>query len=239
MFDVSLEIIAEGEHRTASRDGYIVALADTLIAGVAGGTVGDTVVVEISARNNVPVSIFKIPIEYSGAVDLTLLSQISLEGCRTDYFEAASFIHFAPSSKLATIVLQAAVSSALPPLEPGYGPVAKLKFIVSAGAPGASTPLVVDGYSNYEPMFTSPVLQFQPGTRSGSVTVCVERGNVNLQPGVDVSDLTWVVDYLFAGGPPPLPMAAGDVDCDGNVNVSDVTYLVDFLFAGGPPPCDC
>ncbi|MEA2031347.1 MAG: hypothetical protein U9N55_07120, partial [candidate division Zixibacteria bacterium] len=54
----------------------------------------------------------------------------------------------------------------------------------------------------------------------------------------NVSDITYLVTYLFNGGPPPPVLAAAD--CDGvggdEVNVSDVTYLVTYLFNGGPPP---
>ncbi len=69
---------------------------------------------------------------------------------------------------------------------------------------------------------------------------CIVRGNVD-HTGTEpnVSDLTYLVDYLFRGGSlPPCP-AEGDVDGNGEINVSDLTYLIDFLFRGGstPPPC--
>jgi hypothetical protein len=52
----------------------------------------------------------------------------------------------------------------------------------------------------------------------------------------NVADLTYLVDYLFRGGPPPPVMQAADVNSDTNVNVADLTYLVDYLFRGGPEP---
>jgi subtilisin family serine protease len=55
--------------------------------------------------------------------------------------------------------------------------------------------------------------------------------------GTNVADLTFLVDYLFRSGPPPVPLIAGSVNCDADVNVADLTYLVDFLFRGGDPPC--
>ncbi|MDF1544988.1 MAG: trypsin-like peptidase domain-containing protein [bacterium] len=52
--------------------------------------------------------------------------------------------------------------------------------------------------------------------------------------GPDVSDLTYLVDYLFGGGAaPPVPVAA-DVNASGDLNIEDLTYFVDFLFNGGP-----
>ncbi len=55
---------------------------------------------------------------------------------------------------------------------------------------------------------------------------------------LNVTDLTYLVSYLFTGGPEPIPYAAGNVDCIDDINVADLTYLVAFLFTGGPEPCD-
>ncbi len=68
-----------------------------------------------------------------------------------------------------------------------------------------------------------------------------DRGNVDGDPNdmVDISDLTYLVDYLFGGGEaPPYPEEA-DINGDGNVDISDLTYLVDYLFGGGNPPMPC
>jgi len=54
---------------------------------------------------------------------------------------------------------------------------------------------------------------------------------------INVADVTYLVAYLFTGGPEPVPLLAGDCDDDGQVNVADLTYLVSYLFRGGPAPC--
>ena len=62
-------------------------------------------------------------------------------------------------------------------------------------------------------------------------------GDVNGDGKVSVSDVIYLVNYLFKGGPPPIPeLLVGDVNGDGKVTVSDVVYLVNYLFKGGPPP---
>jgi hypothetical protein len=59
-------------------------------------------------------------------------------------------------------------------------------------------------------------------------------GDVNHDGVVDVGDVFYLFNYLFAGGAPPLGPA--DADSDDDVTVADVFYLINNLFAGGPPP---
>lgn len=54
---------------------------------------------------------------------------------------------------------------------------------------------------------------------------------------VDISDVVFLVNFIFAGGPMPNPMEAGDADSNGGVDISDAVYLVAFIFSGGPAPC--
>jgi hypothetical protein len=64
-------------------------------------------------------------------------------------------------------------------------------------------------------------------------------GDADANGNVNVSDIVYLIDYVFADGPEPIPhMLAGDVDCNETVNVSDVVYLIAFVFGDGPPPCD-
>ncbi len=49
----------------------------------------------------------------------------------------------------------------------------------------------------------------------------------------NVADVTYLVDYLFLGGPPPQPIEAADVDGANGVNIADLTYLVNYLFGEG------
>jgi hypothetical protein len=52
----------------------------------------------------------------------------------------------------------------------------------------------------------------------------------------DVSDVVYLINYLFLGGPPPVPFEHGDVNHDGALNISDVIFLINYLFKAGPPP---
>ncbi len=64
------------------------------------------------------------------------------------------------------------------------------------------------------------------------------RGDLNGDKKVSVSDVVYIINYLFKQGPPPLSCyKAGDANCDSRVTVSDVVYLINYLFKGGPPAC--
>ena len=77
--------------------------------------------------------------------------------------------------------------------------------------------------------------KFHPGM-TGTISVR-KRGDANGDYKITVSDVVYIVNYLFKGGPAPNPFLTGDANCDGKVTISDVVYLVNYLFKGGPPPC--
>ena len=58
---------------------------------------------------------------------------------------------------------------------------------------------------------------------------------------IDITDLVYLIDYMFLSGPAPTCMAEADVNADGadQVDISDLMYLIDYMFTGGPPPAAC
>lgn len=54
---------------------------------------------------------------------------------------------------------------------------------------------------------------------------------------VTISDAVYLINYIFAGGPAPMPVESGDADCSGIVTISDAVYLINYVFSGGAPPC--
>jgi hypothetical protein len=61
-------------------------------------------------------------------------------------------------------------------------------------------------------------------------------GDVNDDEEIDVSDVIYLVNYLFLGGSEPLPYQAGDVNHDDSIDTGDLIYLINYLFIGGSPP---
>lgn len=64
----------------------------------------------------------------------------------------------------------------------------------------------------------------------------IVSGDVDGSGSVDISDVVFLIAYIFGGGPPPTSMVAGDANCDGTVDISDVVYVIAFIFGGGPAP---
>ncbi|MDX9856900.1 MAG: dockerin type I repeat-containing protein [candidate division Zixibacteria bacterium] len=75
------------------------------------------------------------------------------------------------------------------------------------------------------------------------VTCCRdETGNINDSgAAIDLSDLIYLVNYLFLGGPAPWCPEEANINGDlaGAVDLSDLIALVNYLFLGGVPPAHC
>ena len=68
-------------------------------------------------------------------------------------------------------------------------------------------------------------------------TRCYMRGDMTAAYGtINIADLTFLVSFLFKGGPAPVVSESSNVNCAGTTNVSDLTFLVNCLFKGGPGP---
>lgn len=55
---------------------------------------------------------------------------------------------------------------------------------------------------------------------------------------ISISDAVFLINYIFAGGPAPVPLLSGDADCSGAISISDAVYLINYIFGGGPEPCE-
>jgi subtilisin family serine protease len=61
-------------------------------------------------------------------------------------------------------------------------------------------------------------------------------GDANGDGTVNISDATYIIQYIFAGGLAPDPLESGDADGSGEVNINDAVYIIAYIFAGGPAP---
>ncbi len=67
----------------------------------------------------------------------------------------------------------------------------------------------------------------------------ISRGNIDNSAdcAIDISDLVYLVDYRYCGGPAPHPsVLLADWNCDGVVDVSDEVCLIEYMFLDGDLP---
>lgn len=70
----------------------------------------------------------------------------------------------------------------------------------------------------------------------GEAAVIEVNGDVDGSGIVDITDLVYLIDYVFGGGPVPVSMNSADVDASCEIDISDITYLVSYYFQTGSPP---
>jgi len=65
----------------------------------------------------------------------------------------------------------------------------------------------------------------------------VTTGDANGDGRISLSDVVYLINYCFKGGPAPVPIETiGDPNCDCKVTISDIVYLINYLFKYGSPP---
>jgi PKD repeat protein len=86
-----------------------------------------------------------------------------------------------------------------------------------------------------------PVSVGIPGAYSRTFAAYIANylcGDANADAAVDISDVVYLIAYIFSGGSAPSPLLAGDANCDSTVDISDVVYLIAYIFSGGAAPCE-
>jgi uncharacterized protein (TIGR02145 family) len=69
---------------------------------------------------------------------------------------------------------------------------------------------------------------------TSAISFAGDCGDVNNTGTVNIQDLTYLINFLYKGG--PAPFCCGDVNGSGAVNIADITYLINYLYKGGPAP---
>lgn len=215
--------------------------SDRMILGIASADPGDTVSLPLFFENALPATGITSKIIF----DSTLLSIQNVETIETR-LESWTQVH--PIVKPGALFLHAMPNylDTLPSLLVGFGTLVKINFIISDQAPaGTIIPVEFQDdpywqlYWGHYNAYTQDGMNFiQPTTVSGWISVSTEvlRGDVNRDGVINISDVVYLINYLFIGGPAPDPLELGDANCDGVVNGADVVYLINYLFIGGPPP---
>ncbi|MEW5924063.1 MAG: dockerin type I domain-containing protein, partial [Candidatus Zixiibacteriota bacterium] len=85
------------------------------------------------------------------------------------------------------------------------------------------------------PLFSGPYAIYNPINLAGGIAL-VLCGDCDNSGSVNILDVTYLVGYLYKGGPAPNPPIIGDTDGSGALNILDVTFLISYLYKGGPQP---
>lgn len=234
-YDIYLEnLLPDGWHNR-TRKKMIVVLADTLWFGdvSAAASPADTLKIPVYLENTNSVYHFVLPMTWSGPVTLNYMS-FDTDSCVTDYFESVQVVAFDPGNRKIVFDFVPDVGGGAPPLEPGYGRIINVYFTYASGY-GTDT-FDTTTYSSKSLLLDAGFVEYRPYVVTGQLAVAL-CGDIDGDGNeAVVSDITYLVNYLFLDGPPPPVMDAANVDGQGGVNVVDVTYLVAYMFRDGPPP---
>jgi hypothetical protein len=64
------------------------------------------------------------------------------------------------------------------------------------------------------------------------------RGDYNNDGVINFVDLTYMINFITQGGPPPVGGAIrADANCDNYVNTADIIYFLNFMFGTADLPC--
>ncbi len=70
-----------------------------------------------------------------------------------------------------------------------------------------------------------------------SVTVYAIRGDASNDGIIDLTDVLFLISYLYRGGSAPEIFETSDANCDTLIELADVLLLINYLYRGGPLPC--
>src|SRR5574341_59946 len=105
---------------------------------------------------------------------------------------------------------------------------------------GASWHLAGFGYILNRFRFLSDELAYASGQTvyKYSFVCSAIAGDANGSGGTpNLTDIVYLVNFVFKGGPAPNPPCRGDENASGgSANLSDIVYLVNYVFKGGPAP---
>ena len=50
-------------------------------------------------------------------------------------------------------------------------------------------------------------------------------GDADASGEADIDDVVYLINFIFSGGPEPVPYESGDADCSGGVDIDDVVHV--------------
>ncbi len=63
-----------------------------------------------------------------------------------------------------------------------------------------------------------------------------KRGDANGDQVINITDVIFMMNYLFRHGTAPVSFVSGDANCDDDLGILDVVYLINYLYKDGSLP---
>lgn len=241
-YDVTLEVTEPRGVGYEQAKRLVVIHADSVGGDSAGGLQQDGVTIPVYLNNTFQVKSIIFPFSYPPLASGELIyDSFSTAGLRTENWDIQQLIWFNPAGN--EMVLEMRSDNVIGHsryLQPDTGAFVNLHFSFEPGTlPGIALPistgtivgesLVLETtHGNITPTFTN-LEAFMSGC-------CATAGDANNSGSVNISDVTFLIARIFAGGPAPICNDQADANGSDAVNISDVTFLIARIFAGGPAP---
>ena len=231
IYNITLEIDAGGKIWTTTKNDYIVATADSMIAIDTEGPIGGSVMMPIYAHNTIPISGMVIPLHYSGTLAVTFDS-VSTAGCRTEGF-------FKSEHNLGSGFKAFELTAGIEDMQAGTGSILNTFFTIQSGDATDYATIELDDLGSYVRMFTSNEYgDYAPAGIAGTIRLPYICGDADCDKAVNILDVVYIINYIYKNGTEPDPLDAADVNSDTYINILDVVYVINFIYKSGPVP-DC
>jgi hypothetical protein len=194
---------------------------------------GEKLMVPVYLHNITTLAAFSIPLKFDP--DVFMCDSVSFAETRVEYINLVQY----NIDTAAGQVLFGMVVFLEEHLAPGDGEIAKLYMSV---LPEAEDQVTIIDTAFYPP--AGEFLLFDPASEDivpefvqGNIFVSVSMyGDANGDGNISIGDGVYLINYIFKGQRPPIPVESGDANMDATVNVGDVVTIINFIFNGGPGP---
>src|SRR3990170_1578908 len=209
------------------------ASGDTVRVATVAGKPGNQVVVPVYFYDSKPLGAVVVPLKYNSS-DL-VCDSVSYIGSRVEYVG----LKVGNINPLDKTILIGVVTLTEPSVPPGNGLLANLYFTINQNAPQQTVNLDTCFIppQSYLVFVDDAAMEIKPHFIQGHIIIGdMLYGDPNNDLSVSVSDVIYLISYLFKGGSQPKNYYSGDVNCDNKVSLTDVVYLINYLYRGGLPP---
>jgi|GEM_PF-1470522 len=245
MHDVAVTLTTSTGDFTCLHKWAIGVEADTLEVAAVAADLGETVRVDITLHNYLPLSSVVLPFNWEGQLDLGFDS-VSVAGCRTESFGTLVTHGPVEPERSAAATWEGNAGQCL---APGAGRILSVYFTVQGGTGGTVNPVTIYPYNDWTPMvYAEGLADYTPTLVAGGISLdccsgLVGDANSSGEDVPTIGDISAMIDAMFITGTCDGILscpAEADVNQSGGPNptcvevtIGDISILIDYLFIHG------